>query len=49
MENSKIRAGCVYNCDVEIDTSKIKNISDLSYYVTKYDYGDIVNSRIIVI
>ena len=42
MENSKIRAGCVYNCDVEIDTSKIKNISDLSYYVTKYDYGDIV-------
>ena len=44
MEDSKIRAGCVYNCDAEIDTSKIKikNISDLSDYVTKYDYGDIV-------
>ena len=42
MEDSKIRAGCVYNCEAEIDTNKIKNIKDLSDYVTKYDYGDIV-------
>ena len=42
MENSSIKADYVYYCEDYIDSSKIDNISQLSKYVKKYNYGDLV-------
>ena len=42
MENSTIKADYVYYCEDDIDYSEIDNISQLSKYVTKYNYGDLV-------
>ncbi len=42
MEDSSTKADYVFYCEDDIDISNINNISQLSKYVTKYNYGDLV-------
>ena len=42
MENSNIKADYVYYCEADLDSDNITNISQLSKYVNKYNFGDLV-------
>ncbi len=42
MEDSNIKADYVYYCEDDLDTDNISNISQLSDYVKKYNFGDLV-------
>tara|TARA_B100001093_G_C26838345_1_gene1019405 strand:- start:2245 stop:3003 length:759 start_codon:yes stop_codon:yes gene_type:complete len=42
MENSNIKADYVFYCDSDIESNNVNNISQLSEFVYKYNFGDLV-------